>query len=253
MKKFLLLTWAVIAVFSLNSCSKDDDGKKDDPNDPQPQEMRYVKSVRCSNGDTYSYEYDDQHRRTKCINYFTNEMITCTYTYSTNDVTVAVKNEVIGHEEYNHNSTTVLQLNAKGYVISASEVGGENENSEFIYDSDGYLISSPMNGGYTYSWINGNLMTSKGDETLNFGYNTNTIKPISVDLLGILAGGYMGEEWWIYDPFIEKHNANLVTTIKGSINANLVYTFDDEGYITKITNSQPTYEGESLSYEIMYY
>ena len=96
-------------------------------------------------------------------------------------------------------------------------------------------------------------MTSKGDETLNFGYNTNTIKPISVDLLGILAGGYMGEEWWIYDPFIEKHNANLVTTIKGSINANLVYTFDDEGYITKITNSQPTYEGESLSYEIMYY
>ena len=31
MKKFLLLTWAVIAAFSLNSCSKDDDGKKDDP------------------------------------------------------------------------------------------------------------------------------------------------------------------------------------------------------------------------------
>lgn len=31
MKKFLLLAWAVIAVFSLNSCSKDDDGKKDDP------------------------------------------------------------------------------------------------------------------------------------------------------------------------------------------------------------------------------
>lgn len=31
MKKFLLLAWAVIAVFSLNSCSICDDGKKDDP------------------------------------------------------------------------------------------------------------------------------------------------------------------------------------------------------------------------------
>ena len=94
MKKFFLLSWAVIAALSFSSCSKDDDGKKDDPAPEPTKEMRYVQSIvyqspeeSLIHGNSLFFEYDAQHRLIKYTlirpNGWTN---TCTLTYIGNTI-----------------------------------------------------------------------------------------------------------------------------------------------------------------------
>lgn len=255
------MTWAVIAAFSLNSCSKDDDGKKDDPNDPQPQEMRYVKSIVYSipdnpnhDGTSYSFEYDEQHRISKCFDGNTNK--TYTFTYDQNSVTILCNNQ-----EYNDQTTIKLQLNDQGYAASIPFTTGERIVYE--YDNDGYLKSTASYDAnenlfdkYSYTQQNGNIATqtyasNTTSETYTYTYmshknlanlNLDDIFGVNitdgVDCIGLFFGG--------------KKNVNLLAshTQEQDNGKTFTYDFDENGYVTAVHG---TLFREAYTKKIFYY
>jgi len=263
MKKFLLLAWGVIAAFSLNSCSKDDDGKKDDPNDPQPQEMRYVKSIlgqSLSRGwrEIRTYEYDDKGRRTKMVITYNNNIVTYNYTYNENTVTIQKESIYEGKEP--SKETSIVQLDANGYPLSRRS---DYDTYVYGYDEDGHLISvkETDNSGFeqthTYTWFNDNLIDCSSPEPSSYEYNTTPVKLTSVDL-NVVLSDELGLEWFDADHLIEKHSVNMLAKyyINGYNDPNsyetFTYQFDEDGYVTKVT----TYaNGRTMAstFEISYY
>lgn len=257
MKKFLLLAWAVIAAFSLNSCSKDDE----DPNDPKPQEMRYVKSIlgqsphRGGWREFRTYEYDDKGRRTKMVYTFDNDIFIYNYIYNENTVTIQEESIYEGEEPFKE--TSIVQLDANGYLLSR-----RNDYYTWVYgyDEDGHLISVKKtdNSGsehtYTYTWFNDNLIYCSTSLPSSYQYNTTPVKLTSVDLISVLSDA-LESEWFDADHLIEKHSVNMLARwqVRGSSSyCTFTYQFDEDGYVTKVTENDP--DGEvGATYEITYY
>lgn len=242
MKKFLLLAWAVIAVFSLNSCSKDDE----DPNDPKPQEMRYVKAIRWDDGATYSYEYDDQMRCSKLTYNDSHSKNVYTYSYGENTISVEYTETTPTSSEV---STLVTQLDANGRALSTmvKEPTGTTYNIKYSYDADGHLISNEYieddgTNLYTYIWFNDNLVDYTY-EMNSWSYNTTPVKPTNIDINAILMS-YMGWEWTYLSPYIGKRSVNWVEkeydspngSIQNDLTVYYTYTFDEKGYPIKVVS-----------------
>lgn len=255
------MTWAVIAAFSLNSCSKDDDGKKDDPNDPQPQEMRYVKSMTSDRGNNRTFEYDDQHRLSKVTDIEADNKRTYLYSYNGNTVTIKELNK-----QGDLSNEKVLQLNDKGYVISATDE--YDNNYKFTYDADGYLQkeeykrNNQVQDTYIYRWANGNMVSlteaSANSPTYTTTYRYQADQTLAVNIALFDAFRYYFGEWEAFtlSIFKGKPSANLFTKYDdGDLTISYDYIFDNDGYVSKVSYRETSgnWLDETTTVQITYY
>lgn len=264
MKKFFLLSWAVIAALSFSSCSKDDDGKKDDPKPEPSKEMRYVQSIvyhfpdasaSYLNGTNF-YEYDDQHRLIKEV--FVSESpftssYTNTYTYEGNTIK---KYDTDGElmKEY--------QLNDQGYAIAEYYIrdGEKHLSMTYEYDQDGYLKQEFYSDGTiagTFTQKDGNITSSLRDywteenEGIVTQYFYSSTKNLANFNLDDIIGDYLDGGSAL--PIFGKKNTNLLighTLQDCDYGNNYTYDMNENGYVTAVHG---TYLGHAYTKTITYY
>lgn len=253
MKKFFLLSWAILTALSFSSCSKDDNGKKNDP-DPEPtKEIRYVQSMvyqspegSLINGNSLYFEYDEQHRLTKYTLVRPNGWTqTFTLTYMGNTIKVSMT----GSDSFSGE----FQLNSQGYVIK------DHWGYTYEYDKDGYLKRRLNNDGTinsTFTQQNGNLTSSLrsnwAEETVTQYFYSSTKNLANFNLDDMLGVGDMDWELYLGLGLFGKNNTNLLTghSAHCDVGNNFTYDIDKDGYVTAVHG---TYLGYSYTKTITYY
>lgn len=192
---------------------------------------------------TMYFEYDGQGRVVKTENigyYYKNFFENAVVLYDVSGKTLRVSSSPTKAEV---GMSAVCELNDMGYVekVAISDEDGYFFTGSIEYDSNGYPISYSTDDSYydmEYTWKDGNIHISydKGNHSsdreytytstvnkANINFNrmfTQTFGEINVQLEFL---GYMGE-----------NDKNLLASVD---NTTFEYTFDDEGYVIKIKNS----------------
>lgn len=257
MNKILLLVLPILAIV-LGACSDDDN--KDEGIRGANGERLISKIIEHDNkygDDVCTFYYDKQGRIEKILNTGTaiKEDVDYTYTITYNHT----DNKLISTCKYDDGiDIFTCTLNTKGYMVNAvnkeeylKESNQQQENITYTYDDNDQLIKVTRNGyvAAEYTWSNGNLVkddrgsydvttctyTEKENKS-NFDFGAAFFVCESTDLSEML--GYRGKR---SKNFI-KHDG------KWSYN----YTFDDEGYVTKIERYHDNDNTHISTYTIEY-
>jgi len=198
---------ALIVVTGISGCKKeDDDTSKKAGVTPKIKTLSYYDPWSLATR-TETYAYDAQGRVTTVTTSFSDGSSgsVVSYSYGTNYMTETRPG--IGPKTY--------ALNSDGYV-SDYFLGTQT------YDADGHVTSD---GTHTYTWANGNLISSTNDPSgsLTFTYHTDKTNTIGNDNKGM--------------SFFGKESKNLINTSTNGSGTVLVYSheYDSQGRVTKET------------------
>lgn len=191
------------------------------------------------------FEYDAQGRVVKTINkgyYYRNFFEDAEVLYNVNGNTLTVKSSPInGLTKSEAGEYAVCELNDMGYVEEATcmDPDGFTQSFSLIYDENGYPLTYDDAGSWgvykEYSWVNGNLDKVKSGNAVweyiytayenkaNLDFNRMFDETFGERNLQMDFLGYFG-----------KKDKNL---LERSGDETFEYTFDEDGYVTKIKSS----------------
>jgi len=216
---------------TFNSCTKEREsgGSKNGS-------TKLVKTLTGDDGYYTEFFYDKQQHLIKVIN----EEVYVTFTYNKDKIT---------QEDHYNGYTTIYTLDNKGYVIRSDDYDdGVHEHYTTHEYSNGYLVKSTSDGGYTtYTWQNGNLTKIVEDGGVQQYTEILTYNNI--------------ENKWNYDPYfaelslifkgVTSKNYLVKLTASSGFTSTLKYTYDSDGYPTKIVISSSYGGSETIT--ITYY
>lgn len=254
MKKILLFLTLPLLAISFNSCSKDGDENGGDSYQ-WPKYDRLVKTINWQDEDgcidKCTFTYDNQQRLTKVA---WNEEYFMLFTYNGNKISI--------NEDGEYYTTYTLDKN--GYLTRQDDEDGSYALHQY---SNGYASKSTEENNSendhetVYTWANGNLVKTvekSVDEygTENYGYSwtyNNVENKLNINIFDILDSF-----WWdpAYIKFKGRYPKNYPITIAESDGETMTlsYTFDNDGYPTKIVETWTDGSDTSTStYIITYY
>ncbi len=245
-KTFLLFILSLLAIITLNSCGNDDNGG-DDNNGAGGTPKKLVKSIITEDvidGDRYhktlyTFQYDEQSRLIN-ISAAGDRIGTATYNYEGNEITI--EDDIY----YGSRVFGTLSFNDDAYLTKYEEE--DDYNVTFTY-KNGYLTQRSSNTD-EYTWQNGNLVAIEqiyddGDYREEYKEEWAYDKaPNKMNIMNMydqrfdLSGRMV---CWLKLKRISSKNLPSSTTryydgIPKGITT-YTYTFDDEGYPTKIVQS----------------
>jgi hypothetical protein len=237
MKKLLFMLLPMVAMALIfNSCTKDDGG-----NDNGNGSGKLVKTVLTENDNGVSWlieiEYDNQKRPIK-VNMSSSSGSTDnrTISYGNNSVTV----NLIGDDYVELFFELVLNNDGSLSKMTTDEVDGDDWT---IYEySNGYVSKEDDDWEDTeFTWFNGNLtktvsIDENGDtETTILTYNDVEDK-LNLDI-GLYSPFYWGGEYT--NKIKGTYSKNYPVSVTESSGASITYqyTFDSDGYPTKIVTT----------------
>lgn len=224
MKKLFLLALPLLAL-TFNSCSKDDgdSGGK----------TKLVKKVILADDEYEEYFYDNQGRVTKIIfiSSYDNVPYTQTVQYNGNIIT----------RTWDDGSYTRYTFDTNGYCIRQDNSGFYpayiifNYSNGYLSESKSYDEDNTLQEMVSYTWENGNIVIrDDGNYNASFTYDNRENK-LNINM------GYNDVN--IVSPFRFKGMASKNHRIN-EYNESLEYTFDNDGYPTKIVEYDPQWGSE---------
>lgn len=224
----ILLAIMLIAMVGFVSCSKDDDDKKNDPNDTNngSNEQTSNMEIRVTeNGEgTVVYKFDAQNRLTS-IN--TSQKVMAVTYPSTNTIRFAL---------YSTNDAFLYTLNDDGHVVR-EYLASENWTLEYEYDN-GYLKKMRENATtITCTWENGNLKSQQsGTDTYTYSYGTILDKG---NIIAPWMWSIRFDEFVLPIALLGKTSQYLVSSVTftssgGNKQINYRYETDTSGRVTKV-------------------
>lgn len=214
-----------LLAITFNSCSKDDDGN----GNGNEETVALVKKISNPHFDWYvEFQYDDQQRLIKAVEYDNGYMGNLTFSYGNNKITATLDKGAF--EEYT--------LNDDGYLIQ-------------LTDEDGvHSVSYTYMGGYLSGWI-----TSYGDSTASYTWSNGNMTEVKYD---------DGDEYsnvYTYTNHVNKTNLpfpdffldlDMPLKFKGTFSKNLPLslTKKDEGDVVDIINYSYTFNSDGNPTEI---
>ena len=208
-----------------------------------------VKSITIDDTDVISFEYNSQGQLTYVSDGYYNGNYS--YQYYTDSVVVIIKYTSYGEEH---------QIKLKYYLEDERVIKAETEDGvHFIdYDNNGY-VSNVRNDwrNVTYTYREGNMVEAKeGDEGVIATYSEYSNKA------NICLNGILSPEWpldinddiddMVFIPWVKTlgtYSNNLCTNYKtygfesyNTVDENISYMFDKDGYITQITTGDRDYK-----------
>lgn len=223
-KKFLLLSTILVGVISV-ACSNDSEN-----NEPEMPSVKMVLNSiyggypSSSDPESYGVRFEDAQYDTqgRILSYKEYDGDLVLYTYSSSSITKSDSGE-----EWQYN------LNADGLIIS------DSKGNRFEYDSNKQLISD---GDDNFVWSNGNMVKS-GSDTYVYTTYFNTVSCFIQFLFStvyfdncdpfLMASGFYGK---IPKNLVDKYYSD------GDLGWNFLYEFNSNGYPTKITTSDASYD-----------
>jgi hypothetical protein len=221
MKKIITLLLLPLLAISFFSCKKDNE----EENGNSTKLLKTVEWIVNEESLMYTFHYDVQNRPTKVYTTVNG----CSYPepsfvleYSTNAITIFTGND----------PNVQYQLDDNGHVAYCNY-------QTFIYEN-GYLKERIYNDSKVeYSWINGNIV-QEGHITYEY---SNKEDLLNIDVFNLF---YEYDRWLKLKGHTSKNY--LVKQSTGGGNYTYEYTFDTEGYPTKIIQSYNGQEsGEIIS------
>ena len=227
MKNILLLI--MLCTFVFVACSDDDDKDDDKPIDRGRLINKITESYKNdSRPNEYTFEYDAQGRVTKRD--AGGHVHTYTYT----------QNSIIFKDYYENEFSVQIEykLNDKGLITLASETTSSDlahpNVTNYTYNENNQLINV---GDETLTWKDGNIVSIGTDSYTDYTYNQTEYNGYLLDLL--LPGGSDNINLILMDyGYMGQRCKNLIATDSDGC---YEYTFDKEGYITKIVQGNWTY------------
>ncbi len=222
-----------VALFAFTSCSKDDDDDKNDSG-----EVKLLKEI-ISEGDlSFYFEYDSENRITKITqtDEYDGDTYTATITYSSSIIICS----------WSDGYKYTYSLNEDGYLEKTTD---HNEGTVIHYAYTNGLLSETWENedkeeSVQYKWQNGNLVEISDEymtEKYTYGNVANKLNISDVDV-----------DYLYYLPFKGMTNANFpIGYSDGYSTSTYEYTFDEEGYPTRMTETYDT--GEKYVTRFTYY
>lgn len=242
MKKLFLLALPLLAI-TFNSCSKDDDGGDDGYQ--WPTYGKLVKKV-AWHSDTNDYNddceftYDNQQRLVKATwdNGYSKSL-----TYNNNTITLNDNGEFYTTYILDENGYLTRQNDDDGsYAVHEYSSGYSSKSTEIKLDKD----SDYDKYEEIYTWLNGNLVKQVGryydgtkllDYTFTYNYTYNSIEnKLNLNILDIFDFSYW-EPTCINFRGRSLKNYPISQTNDDGETLSYSYTFDNDGYPTKIVET----------------
>lgn len=189
------------------------------------------------------FTYDAQGRVIKTENvgyYYKNFFENSVVLYGVNGNTLSVSSSLTKAEA---GTSAVGRLNEKGYVeaVTITDEDGFLTNASFEYDENGYPVSYSTDDAYydmEYSWEEGNIHITydKGNHSADRAYTyTSTVNKANINFNRMFTETFgEGNVQLEFLGYIGKNDKNLLASVD---NITFEYTFDSEGYVTKIKKS----------------
>lgn len=196
------------------------------------------------------FEYDTQGRVVKTINkgyYYKNFFKNAEVLYNINGNILTVSSYPVNNlTKSKAGESAVCELNEMGYVEEATcrDADGFTQDFSLVYDESGYPLAYDDAGSYgiyaEYSWGNGNLEKAnikEGNRNIVREYIYTTYEnKANLDFNRMFVQTF--GEWNLQMDFLSyfgKKDKNLLERVN---NVTFEYTFDRDGYVTKIKSSK---------------
>ncbi len=195
------------------------------------------------------FEYDAQGRVVKTINkgyYYRNFFENAEVLYNVNGKTLTVKSSPVNRLTKSEvGESAVCELNEMGYVEEATCMDAEGFTQDFslVYDENGYPLTYDDAGSWgiyaEYSWVDGNLDKAnikEGNRNTVYEYiYTAYENKANLDFNRMFVQSF--GEWNLQMDFLGYFGKKDKKLLRGVDNVTFEYTFDEDGYVTKIKSS----------------